>query len=124
MDTLGSISVWIKQLKSGDRDAVRQLWHAYYRRLVALARIRLGARSRAAKDEEDVAASAFDSFFRAVENGRFPNLEDRDDLWQILVLLARRKAIHARRHETAQKRGAGKIKTAADFVTDDDAGSI
>ena len=33
-------------------------------------------------DEEDVALSAFDSFCRGAEQGRFPRLDDRDDLWQ------------------------------------------
>src|SRR5262249_15219134 len=31
-------------------------------------------------DQEDVALSAFDSFYRAAEQGRFPRLHDRDDL--------------------------------------------
>jgi len=35
-----------------------------------------------------VALSAFDSFCRAVDQGRFPRLNDRHDLWQILMLIA------------------------------------
>ena len=43
-------------------------------------------------DEEDVALSAFKSFVRAVQEDRFLKLDDRDDLWQILVMLTLRKA--------------------------------
>jgi len=113
MDADGSVTYWIGQLKAGERDAVRQLWEVYYRRLVGLARVRLQARPRLGKDEEDVALSAFDSFFRAVEKGRFPNLEDRDDLWQVLVMLANRKAVDARRKEAALKHGGGKVRNAS-----------
>ena len=34
-----------------------------------------------------MALSAFDSFCQAAEVGRFPQLIDRDDLWQVLVLI-------------------------------------
>ena len=38
---------------------------------------------------EDVVVDAFDSLCRGVQAGRFPNLDDRDDLWQVLMLLTR-----------------------------------
>jgi hypothetical protein len=53
-----------------------------------LARARLRNTPRRIADEEDVAPSAFDSFCRAARAGRFPRLDDRHDLWQILVLIA------------------------------------
>ena len=57
-----------------------------------------------ARDEEDIALSVFDSFCRAVEAGRFPDLEDRDDLWKLLVVITVRKSVSALRHELAVKR--------------------
>jgi hypothetical protein len=44
------------------------------------------ARRRAA-DEEDVVQDAFHSFFRGVSAGRFPQLNDRDNLWRLLVAI-------------------------------------
>src|SRR5262249_61707282 len=77
-----SVSAWIEGLKAGDAAAAEELWQRYFGQLVALARRRLqGARVRAA-DGEDAALSAFDSFCRGAEQGRFPRLNDRDDLWQ------------------------------------------
>lgn len=36
--------------------------------------------------------SAFHSFCRAAAQGRFPRLNDRNDLWQLLIVLSDRKA--------------------------------
>jgi DNA-directed RNA polymerase specialized sigma24 family protein len=88
------------------------LWERYYRRLVGLARARLAGLPRPAADEEDVALSAFDSFCRGAENGRFPRLADRDDLWQVLVVITARKAADLRQHEQRQKRGGGRENVA------------
>ncbi len=112
----GSITVWITELKGGDRTAAKILWDAYFRRLVALARVRLHATSRRVADEEDVALSAFDSFIRGAEAGRFPDLEDRNDLWQILFVLTVRKAIDHARREKRQIRGSNRIRSLEDLA--------
>jgi DNA-directed RNA polymerase specialized sigma24 family protein len=52
-----------------------------------------------------VALSAFDSFCRSAEQGRFPDLADRESLWRLLVVMTARKAAHLRRDEDRQKRG-------------------
>src|SRR5260370_11009577 len=109
MSSQGSVSHWIARLKVGDRPAPEHLWGRYYKELVARARHRLAGAPRRAADEEDVALSAFDSFYRAAEQGRFSRLHDRDDLWQLLVLITDRKACDAVRHERRQRRGGGKV---------------
>jgi len=100
----GSVTIWLEQLKAGDPAAVSPIWSGYFARLVSLARGRLRSAPRAAADEEDVALSAFDSFCRGVAEGRFPRLDDRDDLWQVLFVITTRKAIGHVRHETRDKR--------------------
>jgi RNA polymerase sigma factor (sigma-70 family) len=107
MSPEGSVTRWLGALRAGDPAAAQQLWERYFHRLVGLARQRLrGARCRAA-DEEDVALSAFDSFYRAAEAGRFPQLADRESLWRLLVTVTARKAAHLARDEGRQKRGGG-----------------
>src|ERR1700676_382215 len=109
MSMPGSVTHWVGQLKAGERDAAQQLWEAYFRRLVGLARKKLqGAKVRTA-DEEDVALSAFDSFCRGAEHGRFPQLGDRNDLWRLLVVITGRKAIDLIQKEGRQKRGGGAL---------------
>jgi DNA-directed RNA polymerase specialized sigma24 family protein len=106
MSAEGSVSDWLGRLKAGDRAVTRPLWERYFQRLVSLARAKLQGTPRRAADEEDVALSAFHSFCRAAEQGRFPRLEDRDNLWRLLVVLTSRKASHLARHERRQKRRA------------------
>jgi DNA-directed RNA polymerase specialized sigma24 family protein len=82
------------------------LWVQYFGAMVELARNKLRGVSARAADEEDVALSAFKSFCRAVEGGRYPNLADRDGLWAVLVTITARKAIDLKRYEGRQKRQA------------------
>jgi DNA-directed RNA polymerase specialized sigma24 family protein len=105
--TPGSVTRWLSQLRGGDADAAQPLWERYFGQLVALARTRLHDAPRRAADEEDVALSAFDSFCRAAAQGRFPHLDDRDDLWRLLLTITGRKALHLRRDEGRKKRGGG-----------------
>jgi DNA-directed RNA polymerase specialized sigma24 family protein len=104
MSTPGSVTHWIDGLRTGEPVAARKLWEHYFHRLVELARKRLRDLPRRAADEEDVALSAFDSFCRSAAQGRFPRLNDRDDLWQVLLVLTQRKAIDLIQHEGRAKR--------------------
>jgi RNA polymerase sigma factor (sigma-70 family) len=106
----GSISLWLEQLRGGDARAAQPLWERYIARLVRLARGRLPARVRRSADEEDVALSAFQSFFEAVEQGRLPRLDDRNNLWAVLVTITDRKAMALLERERAQKRGGGEVR--------------
>jgi DNA-directed RNA polymerase specialized sigma24 family protein len=109
MSEHGSVTGWIDQARQGDRQAAGQLWQRYFHRLVGLARTALKAAPRRVADEEDVALSAFDTFFRGAEGGRFPDLDDRDGLWRLLVVLTQRKAAHLKRDECRLKRGGGAV---------------
>ena len=104
MSETASVSVWLEQLQGGDQDAARRIWQRYFSRLVGLARKKLRGLPRRGADEEDVALSAFDSFCRAAEGGRFPDLDDRDDLWQILFMITERKAIDLIEYESRARR--------------------
>jgi RNA polymerase sigma factor (sigma-70 family) len=110
------ISVWIQCLQEGDGRAAQHIWQNYFEQLVGLARRRLSAMPRRAVDEEDVALSAMNSFFRGAEAGRFPNLEDRDCLWKLLVRITARKAIKHQRRHFADKRGGGLVRGESVFL--------
>ena len=99
MPSQGSVSRWIDGLAVRDEAAVEQLWRRYFPRLVGLARKKLHNAPRRLEDEEDVALSAFASFCRAAEAGRFPQLLDRDGLWRLLVVITVRKVGHHVRDE-------------------------
>ncbi|MEW4488182.1 sigma-70 family RNA polymerase sigma factor [Thalassoglobus sp. JC818] len=95
-----SIRNCIEKLKEGDSQAVEKLWVECYQRLVKLARKRLEGVPRKMADEEDVALSALESFCRAARLGRFPDLNDQNDLWRILFAITTRKAIDFKRYES------------------------
>jgi DNA-directed RNA polymerase specialized sigma24 family protein len=105
MSSRDSVTTWIGFLKAGNTDAAAELWARYFARMVELARDRLRGLPRRASDEEDVALSAFHSFWQAVSEGRYARLDNRDDLWQLLVMHTARKAVNERRFQQRKKRG-------------------
>jgi DNA-directed RNA polymerase specialized sigma24 family protein len=120
MAPTGSITDCINKLKAGDPVAAQRLWERYFQRLVGLARKHLQKRRPRAADEEDVALSAFDSFCRGAEAGRFPRLDDRDSFWRLLVVVTARKASHLLRVEGRQKRGGKAVPLLEPRVAGDD----
>jgi DNA-directed RNA polymerase specialized sigma24 family protein len=118
MTSEGSVTRWLGDLKSGGAAAAQHLWGRYFDRLVRLARrkLRTGAGGGAAEDEEDAALSAFDSFCRGAARGRYPRLDDRDDLWRLLVVITVRKALDQIRRRGAARRGSARLVGEADLV--------
>jgi RNA polymerase sigma factor (sigma-70 family) len=112
MSDAGSVTLLLERLRAGDpaasADATARLWSRYFGALVRLARTRLPGSARRALDEEDIALSAFDSFCRGGAAGRFPDLDDRDDLWRVLATITLRKVSDTIRYEGRKKRGAGR----------------
>ena len=115
-----SVTLWIEQLKASDPVAARELWQRFFARMVAAARQRLASGPRRVADEEDAALSAFLAFQRGAQQGRFPNLTNRDELWNLLFTLTTRAAAGQLRHERRAKRGGGHLAAAAlDDAIDD-----
>jgi len=104
MSADGSVTTWIHALTAGNDDVAQNLWERYFGRMVELARNKLRASVSRAADEEDVALSAFHSFCQAAHERRFPRLANRDDLWQVLVMLTARKALDQRKYDLRKKR--------------------
>jgi RNA polymerase sigma factor (sigma-70 family) len=117
-DASGSVTHWLGALRGGDLAAAQPLWDRYFARLVRLARARLRNKPcpGAVEDEEDAALSAFDSFCRAATQGRFPRLDDRDDLWRLLVALTERKLADQVRRARRLKRGGGRVRVESDLA--------
>ncbi len=104
MSASESVTDWLEQLQGGEMVALAKLWQRYFPRMVAMARRQLLAVPRRVADEEDVALSAFDSFCRAVDAGRYPDLHDRHGLWRVLLALTINKAIDLVNHSERVKR--------------------
>jgi RNA polymerase sigma factor (sigma-70 family) len=115
MSLAGDVTRLLQRLKQGNRSAAQDLWQRYYARLVGLAQQHLRRSVRRAADEEDVALSAFKSFCRRAEEGRFPQLDDSHDLWQVLVTITVRKAADLANRERRLKRGGGAVVVASEL---------
>lgn len=122
MDNEGSVTARIRDWRMGDGAAAEDLWQRYQSRLVNLCRRRLADTPRRAADEEDVALSVFDSLCAGLQQGRFPLLQDRDNLWRMLVVIAARKASDYAEHERRAKRGGGRVIAESELCQDSAAG--
>ena len=102
------VTQWVQDVKQGRQGhAERQLVDRYLDQLTALARKKIG-HIRAYEDEDDVALSAFKSFFRGARAGEFSQLSDRESLWSLLAAITVKKAISMQRRHLSQKRDVRK----------------
>src|SRR5262249_52944624 len=74
------------------------------------ARQKLRGRILHTADEQDVAASAFASFWQGVRRGRFPELNDRDNVWAILIRITPRKGLDYVQYDQRKRRTHGQAE--------------
>jgi RNA polymerase sigma-70 factor (ECF subfamily) len=101
------------RLRAGEPAAAEAVVRRYARRLIALARARLGARLRGKEDPEDVVQSAYKSFFVRHAGGRF-TLGDWGGLWALLVAITVRKCGRRAEHYRAARRDVRREAAAAE----------
>lgn len=111
----GSVSGWIDGLKKGDEQAASLLWNRYFDQLTRVAGRYLQTSVKRVADGEDVAVSVFKSLWDGFVSGRFERLNNRDELWRLLVTITRQKAVDQNRQHDRKKRGAGKVRGESHF---------
>lgn len=105
-----SVTQWMQAAGNGDSDGIQKLWQRFFHQMEDVARKRLPRGRRRHSDEEDVALNAFQKFCAGAAAGKFPQLNDRDDLWRLLLVITKREALQQQRAEGRQKRGGGFIR--------------
>ena len=119
-DDAGSdeVTLWIKGLSGGNEKAAHLLWEQYFDRMVRLARRKFDqiGISRRAADEEDIALSAMNSFYKRVR--RRPVLPRRPPgaLEAACDNYNSAKAYAELKRQKAKKRGEGQIRGESIFV--------
>ncbi|MEO8496805.1 MAG: ECF-type sigma factor [Planctomycetota bacterium] len=106
--TDGSVTNWIRDAKDGDEQAAQRLWDRYFERLIELASRHLRNAPKRMSDEEDVVLSTLNSVLAGARSGKFPLLQNRDDLWGLLLVITVRKASNQKKHQLRLRRGGGK----------------
>ncbi len=110
MEEPGTITAALVALQMNDEQAVELLWQRFFVRLCGYAESRIYRRHRRMIDPDQIATDAFMALVDGVQNHRFNKVRNRDDLWQMLTLIAARKVILAHRRLSRQKRGGGKLR--------------
>lgn len=114
----------IRKVRTGDDAAAQQLWDRYSEKIVEVARRSLKNSSRRVQDEEDVAVIAFKSLLAGITAGRFPQLDHREQLWRLLMVITTRKAASVIERNHRQKRGGGDVRGDSAVIAGENSGSM
>lgn len=106
----GSISRAIAQNSQLNEDDAQLIWNRFFENLCRFASKKIYKRHRRLIDPEDIAGSAMFALIDGIKNKRFHSVSNRDQLWQMLVMIAARKAISQARHLDRDKRGGAAWK--------------
>lgn len=115
-----SVAVFFQQLRAGNQEGLEKLWQRFRPRLLGLAAATLGRQAPGITDAEDALQSAMVSFWQRAERGDFGSHLGQDDIWQILAVITKRKALRHRRRENAKMRGGGQVGSLSDDVADNE----
>ena len=111
------VTLWLTQLREDDEDAATKLWNHFVDRIRGVARKKLNLESRRVYDDEDIAQSAFHSICAGVASGRFPELNDRNGLWQLIMVITSRKVSYRHRYDRQDCRNI--FRNTADYFLSD-----
>lgn len=106
----GTITAYIGGMKEGDEESVTELWAHCFASVARIARNQMSGTARRMTDEEDVAASVFESLYFSTVQGKLPDLSNRESLWRLIVVMTRRKVADYVNREKALKRGGGRVR--------------
>jgi hypothetical protein len=117
MSDAGSVSRNLDDFKNGDDDALGLLMARYRARLEQLAEVKIRASGGriSVGDGADAASSAFRMLWQGVRDDRFPSLNNRRDLWNVLKHLAGCKAIDMVRAQFTQSQGGGNVRNESEL---------
>ncbi|MGE3817953.1 MAG: ECF-type sigma factor [Isosphaeraceae bacterium] len=101
------VTRWLIELRQGDEAAAGRLWDHLHRRLLTLAEREVAHKAPSGFDGEDVALSAFHTLCQSLRQGRYGDVDNRDELWQLLLVITINKARRRVRDENRLRRGGG-----------------
>ena len=101
----GSITNIISQNGEMSEESARLLWERFFDRLCRFAERKVYKRHRRLIDPEDIAGSAMFALMQGLKEGKFHSVKNRDQLWQMLVMIAARKTVNKSKFLDREKRG-------------------
>ena len=106
----------ICELLGSDSENAERIWAEFFPRMIRFAKKKLSDIPMRSFDEEDVALSAMNSFFKGNAEGKFNLLTNDDELWRLLATITARKATAQRRKQKALKRDGGATRGESVFM--------
>ena len=100
-----SVTAWLRQIGQGNQEAALQLWLRYARSLERLVRSRHVGALNAAANEEDLVQSVFHALWSGAAAGQWDNVQNRMELWWVLLAITRHKALKRQTYNARLKRG-------------------
>ncbi len=104
---------WLDNLAAGKPDAVGEFWQRYGESLQRVAERQIASWLRQRVDPEDVVQSACRTFFRRAGEGDFA-LENRDDLWRLMLTITLNKVRMQARFHTRDRRNVSRERALPD----------
>jgi len=106
----GSISRVIADYGEMEEEAAQILWGRFFERLCGYANQKIYKRHRRFFDGEDIAGSAMFALLDGLKKGKFEQVNNRDQLWQLLTTISARRALNRGQFHDREKRGGGKVR--------------
>ena len=106
----GSVSKALVRFNEIEEKASQLIWDRYFERLRDFANGKIYPRHKRLFDGEDIAGSALLTLMNGLRENRFGDLKNRDQLWQMLVVIATRKTLNSAAFHDRVKRGGGKVQ--------------
>lgn len=98
------ISLLLNEMRDGSEVAATKLWEFYLERLLSVSKRKLTNFNSGMADEEDVAVTAFHSFVKRIRRGDYSRVNNRDEAWKMLAVIAVRKSINLVRDANCKRR--------------------
>lgn len=99
-----SVTMWVAAVRSGDGIAAQHLWQRYFHQLMHQARMRMSNVEKTSYDEEDAAISTFNVLCQKLQEGCYPRIADRGELWHLMLTVLVRKIGRRNKYQSAAKR--------------------
>jgi hypothetical protein len=107
----GSVAVAIAKYQQGDDSELGRIVFAFHAQLLEKAnnKLRTSPNLRSITDGEAAVSSAMASYWKAVKDGKYREMEHSNELLGLLVTIVQRKALRQLRRSTSGKAGGGKV---------------
>ncbi|MDB4372677.1 ECF-type sigma factor [Mariniblastus sp.] len=110
------VTIWIEQVRQSDDEAIKRVWQHFADGLQEYARGKIHPKTRRVYDEQDAVQSMFLSLCQGLKADRYPDLQNRDNLWRLMLVMTGRKISKRHRFDRQLKRDNRRLLTDSYFV--------